>query len=81
MAEKVKRLGLPRDYKKYIYFLDAEGSVWRAAKPRAGEPREPHVREVVAPHAITRDSQYLYFVDKEGDISRSPRVGRRRRAA
>lgn len=80
MAEKVKRLGLERDYQNYIYFLDREGSVWRAAKPRAGEDRQATAREVVVPHAITRDNHFLYFIDRDGDIARSPRVGRRRAA-
>lgn len=80
MGEKVKRLALERDYQNFIYFLDGEGNVWRAAKPRAGEERHSTAREVVVPHAVTRDNHFLYFIDKDGDIARSPRV-RRRRAA
>ncbi len=81
MAEKVKRLGLERDYRTYIYFLDGHGNVWRAAKPRAPKPPEGNTREIIAPNAVQRDKNYLYFLDKDGDISRSPRHGQRRRAA
>jgi hypothetical protein len=71
MAEKVKKLNLERDYKKYLYFIDGEGNVLR--KPKSGEGE----REVLVPHAIQRDNHYLYFIDKEGDISRSPRAARK----
>jgi hypothetical protein len=70
MAEKVKRLGLKRDYSKYLYFLDKDGNVCQ--KPKSGEGKT----EVVVDRAIDRDNQYLYFIDKEGDVSRSPRVSR-----
>lgn len=70
MAEKVKKLGLQRDYAKYLYFLDKDGNVCQ--KPKSGGGKT----EVVVEHAIDRDHQYLYFIDKEGDVSRSPRVSR-----
>src|SRR4051812_33063004 len=35
MAEKVKRLNLERDYKKYLYFIDGSGNVCQ--KPKSGE--------------------------------------------
>jgi len=70
MAEKVKQLGLKRDYSKYLYFLDKEGSVCQ--KPKSGDGKT----ETVVEHAVDRDNQYLYFIDKEGDVSRSPRVSR-----
>jgi hypothetical protein len=70
MAEKVKKLNLERDYKKYLYFIDGEGNVCNKAKSGQGET------QVLVPHAIQRDNQYLYFIDKEGDISRSPRSTR-----
>lgn len=65
MAEKVKQLGLDRDYKKYLYFIDKDGSVARKSKSGEGPP------EVLVPHAVTREKGYLYFIDKEGDLSRS----------
>ncbi len=71
MAEKVKKLGLERDYKKYLYFIDGEGNVSR--KPKSGEGDA----EVLVPHAVRRDNQFLYFIDRDGDIARSPRAARK----
>ena len=70
MAEKVKKLNLQRDYKKYLYFIDGEGNVCQKSKSGEGESK------VLVPNAITRDNQYLYFIDKEGDVSRSQRGSR-----
>jgi hypothetical protein len=67
MAEKIKKLDLPRDYKQFLYFIDGEGNVCQ--KPKSGEGEA----KVVVQHAVERDNQYLYFIDKQGDISRSPR--------
>lgn len=77
MSEKVKKLSLERDYKKYLYFLDGEGNVCRKPKSGAGESK------VLVPHAVQRDNQYLYFIDKDGDVARSERASRspRRSAA
>jgi hypothetical protein len=71
MAEKVKKLSLERDYKKYLYFIDGEGNVSR--KPKSGEG----ATEVVVPKAVERDNHFLYFIDKDGDIARSPRATRK----
>jgi hypothetical protein len=70
MAEKVTKLNLDRDYKKYLYFIDGEGSVCQKSKSGDGESK------VLVQNAVSRDNQYLYFIDKEGDISRSPRGSR-----
>ena len=70
MAEKVKKLGLKRDYSKYLYFLDKDGNVCQKQKSGDGQT------ETIVEHAIDRDNQFLYFIDKEGDVSRSPRVSR-----
>jgi hypothetical protein len=67
MAEKVKKLGLERDYKQYLYFIDKGGNV--ARKKKSGDEPE----EVVAETRIEREKGWLYFVDKEGDLSRSSR--------
>ena len=32
MADKVKKLGLERDYKKYLYFIDKDGDVARSER-------------------------------------------------
>ena len=75
MAEKIKTLDLPRDYKKFLYFIDGEGNVCQ--KPKSGEGES----KVVVQHAVERDNQYLYFIDKQGDISRSPRGQKQKKAA
>jgi hypothetical protein len=75
MAEKVKKLGLERDYKKFLYFIDGDGNISRKSKSGEGES------EVLVPHAVQRDNQFLYFIDKEGDVARSPRAARKKRAA
>ena len=75
MAEKIKKLDLPRDYKKFLYFIDGDGNVCQ--KPKSGEGES----KVVVQRAVERDNQYLYFIDKEGDISRSPRGQKQKKAA
>jgi len=75
MAEKVKRLNLERDYKKYLYFIDGAGNV--CAKPKTGEGESRTLVE----HAVERDNNYLYFIDKDGDIARSPRAMRSKKVA
>jgi hypothetical protein len=75
MAEKVNKLGLERDYKKYLYFVDGQGNVCK--KPKSGEGET----EVVVPNAVQRDNQFLYFIDKEGDVARSPRAARKPKQA
>ena len=67
MAEKVKKLNLQRDYKKYLYFIDGQGNVCQKSKSGEGES------QVLVKKAVDRDNQFLYFIDKEGDVSRSPR--------
>ena len=66
MAEKVKRLNLERDYRKYLYFIDGNGNVCQKSKS-GGDSK------VLVEHAVDRDNQYLYFIDKDGDVARSPR--------
>jgi len=75
MAEKVKQLGLKRDYKKFLYFIDGEGNVCQ--KDRSGEGDS----KVLVDKAVNRDNQYLYFIDKDGDVARSARSTGRKKAA
>lgn len=75
MKEKVKKLSLQRDYKKYLYFVDGEGNVCQ--KPKSGEGES----EVLVKNAVDRDNRFLYFVDKDGDIARSARSAGRKKAA
>ncbi len=67
MAEKVKKINLPRDYKKFLYYIDGNGNVCQ--KPKSGEGDS----QVLVERAIDRDNRYLYFIDKDGDIARSER--------
>jgi len=72
MAEKVKKLDLERDYKKFLYFIDGEGNVCQKAKSGEGEAK------ILVPKAVERDNQFLYFLDKDGDVARAPRSNRSR---
>ena len=51
MAEKVKKLSLERDYKKYLYFVDGDGNVCQKAKSAEGES------QVLVTRAVDRDNQ------------------------
>ena len=75
MAEKVKKLNLERDYKKFLYFIDGNGNVCRKAKSGEGDT------QVMVEKAVERDNQYLYFIDKDGDVARSERASRKPKAA
>ena len=72
MAEKVKKLNIERDYKKFLYFIDGNGNICQKAKSGEGEAK------ILVPKAVERDNQYLYFIDKDGDVARSPRASRSR---
>jgi hypothetical protein len=74
MAEKVKKLDLERDYKKFLYFIDGNGNVCSKAKSGEGETN------VLVPKAVDRDNNFLYFIDKDGDVARSPRASRKKAA-
>ena len=67
MAEKVLKLDLKRDYKKFLYFIDGEGNVAEKLKTGDGATR------IVVAHAVHRDNSFLYFIDREGDVARTPR--------
>ncbi len=67
MSEKVKKLDLPRDYKKYLYFIDGDGNVCQ--KPKSGEGDS----QILVKNAVERDNRFLYFIDKDGDVARSER--------
>jgi hypothetical protein len=75
MKEKVKKLNLQRDYKKYLYFIDGEGNVCQ--KPKSGEGDA----KVLVERAVDRDNSFLYFIDKDGDVARSARSSGRKKAA
>ena len=70
MAEKVQKLGLERDYKQYLYFINKDGNVARKKKGSDG------AEEVVAETRLQREKGYLYFIDKDGDLARAARKGK-----
>lgn len=70
MAEKIQKLGLERDYKEYLYFINKQGNV--ARKKKSGDSAE----EVVAETHLQREKGFLYFIDKDGDLARAPRKGK-----
>jgi hypothetical protein len=70
MADKVQKLGLERDYKQYLYFINKQGNVARKKKGGDGAV------EVVAETRLQREKGYLYFIDKDGDLARAPRKGK-----
>jgi hypothetical protein len=75
MKEKVKKLNLQRDYKKYLYFIDGEGNVCQKSKSGEGDSK------ILVEHAVDRDNRFLYFIDKDGDVARSARSAGRKKAA
>lgn len=67
--EKVVRLGLVRA-KGFLYLLDAELSVLRAARdPETDELSEP---ELVQRIELAREAGWFYFLDADGDLARLP---------
>jgi hypothetical protein len=71
MSEKIKKLNLQRDYKKFLYYIDGQGNVCQKPKSGGGEA------QILIERAVERDPGYLYFIDKEGDVSRSARGSRK----
>lgn len=67
MAEKVAELGIEREYRKYLYYVDGNGNICRIAKDGKGDS------EILYANVVERDAAYLYFIDADGDISRSAR--------
>jgi hypothetical protein len=74
MAEKVKKLNLERDYKKFLYFIDGNGNVCSKSKSGEGDTN------ILVQKAVDRDNNFLYFIDKDGDVARSPRASRKKAA-
>ena len=70
MADKGQKLGLERDYKQCLYFINKQRNVARKKKGGGGD------EEVVAETKLVREKGYLYFIDKEGDLARAPRKGK-----
>lgn len=72
--EKVVRLGLERA-KGFLYLLDAELTVLRAARdPETDELAEP---ELVQRIEHVREAGWFYFLDADGDLARLRASGQR----
>ena len=70
MAEKVKRLGIPRE-KDMMYYVK-DGAVWKVPRKQPGVPKGKP--EKVVDGDFKMDSNYIYYVDADGDVSRAKRV-------
>jgi hypothetical protein len=68
-SRKAVRLGIARE-KGFVYFIDTDGDVARAAlgATRLGVPRK------VTSLGLARDPAYLYFIDADGDVARVKRA-------
>lgn len=69
MAEKVAKAGVKKEG-GYLYFVDKQGDICRAAMARGGKKKGGKPQKV-AKVGAKKESGYLYFVDKQGDISRA----------
>jgi len=78
MAEVVANVGVKKE-KGYLYFLDGNGNVCRAAMSRAGRTKGKAKKEVVARSGVKKVSGYLYFIDKKGNVARA-KMARGRKA-
>ncbi|HLD04572.1 MAG TPA: hypothetical protein VJG90_02525 [Candidatus Nanoarchaeia archaeon] len=70
MAQKVAKAGVKKE-DGYLYFVDKQGDISRAAMSRGGRKKGKAKAEKVARVGVKKESGYLYFVDKQGDISRA----------
>ena len=70
MAEKVADAGVKKE-SGYLYFVDKDGDVSRAAMSRGGRKKGKARTEKVAKVGVKKESGYLYFVDKTGGVSRA----------
>ena len=67
MAELVAKVGVKKA-KGYLYFLDKNGNVARAAMSRAGRTKGKAKIEVVAKVGVKRKPGFLYFIDGNGNV-------------
>ena len=79
MAELVAKVGVKKA-KGYLYFLDKNGNVARAAMSRAGRTKGKAKKELVAKVGVKKDKGFLYFIDKKGNVARA-KMARGRKGA
>jgi len=70
MAEKVAKAGVKKA-SGYLYFIDKDGDVSRAAMARGRKKGKKGKPEKVAKVGVKKQKGYLYFVDGKGDVSRA----------
>ncbi|MDR0486224.1 MAG: hypothetical protein LBH29_05810 [Elusimicrobiota bacterium] len=69
MKEKVLKVGVKKDNKGYLYFLDKQGDIARTMMARAG--KKAGKQEKVFKAGVQREKGYMYFIDGNGDVSRA----------
>ena len=84
MSTVVFKVGVKKE-KGYLYFVDKNGNVARAAMSRAGRKVGKAKIQVVAKAGIKKEGGYLYFIDKNGHIAKASmargRKGGKKKAA
>ena len=80
MAEVVAKIGVKKE-SGYLYFLDKNGNVCRAAMSRAGRTKGKAKKELVAKAGVKKESGYLYFIDGKGNVCRAKMARGRKRSA
>lgn len=78
MAEIVAKTGVKK-VGGYLYFVDKNGDVARAAMSRAGRKKGKAKKEVVAKVGVKKQGGYLYFIDGKGNVCRA-KMARGRKA-
>jgi len=78
MAEIVAKTGVKK-VAGFLYFVDKNGDVSRAAMSRAGRKKGKAKKEVVAKVGVKKVAGHLYFIDCKGNVCRA-KMARGRKA-
>jgi hypothetical protein len=78
MAEVVAKTGIKKTA-GFLYFVDKNGDVSRAAMSRAGRKKGKAKKEVVAKVGVKKVPGHLYFIDCKGNVCRA-KMARGRKA-
>jgi len=70
MAQEVAKAGVKREA-GYLYYIDKQGDVSRAAMARGGKKGKGKKAEKVVKVGVKKEAGYLYFLDKKGNVSRA----------
>ena len=71
MGKKVKKTGVERDDKNFLYYIK-NGQVWQVPRKQPGQKKGKPT--MLIDGEIEMDSAFIYFLDKAGDISRTKRA-------